>query len=89
LNQTFDNYDPKKPQTNEDYYIHPKWTDLEVKKFRKNVRRQNICVRMEMPFYSKLLEHKKMKYNIKKLKKLPKTKVKKLLPDAWFPDEDS
>lgn len=59
LNQTFDNYKPyKKEQSNEDYYIHPDWTDSEVRRFRKNVRRQNICIRHGFPFYSKDLEHK-------------------------------
>jgi len=33
------------------YFIHPKWTDAEVKQFRKNVRRQNICVRMKTEKY--------------------------------------
>lgn len=45
LDQTFDNYNPRKEQTKEDYFIHPKWTDSQVKLFRKNVRRQNIEIR--------------------------------------------
>ena len=40
-----------KKQTNYDYYIHPKWTDTLVKEFRKNVRAQNICVRMGFARY--------------------------------------
>lgn len=46
LTQTFDRYNGRlKDQTSEDYFIHPKWTDEEVKQFRKNVRRHNICIR--------------------------------------------
>ena len=58
LDRTDDNYDPrayKKGQTKEDYHIHKEtgWTDPLVRQFRKNIRRQNICVRHGFPFYSK------------------------------------
>lgn len=56
LDQLFDNYNPHKPQTSEDYYIHPKWTDQLIKTFRKNVRNQNICIRMGFAKYDKELE---------------------------------
>jgi len=62
LDQLYDNYDPRIiGQTSKDYYIHEKagWTDALVKQFRKNVRRQNICVRHGFPFYSKSFEQKK------------------------------
>ena len=86
LDQTFDNYNPKRVQTNKDYFIHLKWTDDEVKQFRKNVRRQNICVRMEFPFYSEILERKKIgKKMIKKLRNTSATRAKKMLPDVWDP----
>jgi hypothetical protein len=58
LDQTYDNYNPRKIQTSKDYYIHPKWTDQQVKQFRKNIRRQNICVRMGLSFYCRVLEQK-------------------------------
>jgi hypothetical protein len=59
LNQTFDNYNSHaKEQTNEEYFIHPKWKDWQVRKFRKIVREQNICIRMGFKKYSKELEHK-------------------------------
>lgn len=46
LNQMYDNYKSyAKRQTSEDYFIHPNWTDREVRQFRKNVRRQNIMIR--------------------------------------------
>lgn len=46
LNQTFDKYNPRaKEQTSADYYIHLTWSDSEVRLFRRNVRRHNICIR--------------------------------------------
>jgi hypothetical protein len=51
MDQTYDDYNPLKKQTITDYYIHPKWTDELVKRFRRNVRRQNICVRMGFESY--------------------------------------
>ena len=50
LNQLFDNYNPrKKSQTSEDYYIHPNWTDSQIRDFRRKVRRQNIAIRLGLP----------------------------------------
>jgi len=96
LNQMFDEFNSKKKnQTIKDYYIHTAtgWTDDLVKKFRKNVRMQNICVRHGFPFYSKDFERKK--YNkeiIKKIKKLKtfKEKIKFLKDnkiDFWIPNK--
>lgn len=56
LNQTFDRYNPRKKQTSDDYYIHPKWTDRQIKLFRKKVRQQNIMIRHGFDFYSRELE---------------------------------
>lgn len=56
LNQTYDNYNPRKEQTNEDYYIHPKWMDKQIKLFRRKVREQNIVIRHGFAFYSRELE---------------------------------
>ncbi len=56
LDQTFDNYSPhawRKGQTEKDYYIHPKWTDDQVRSFRKEVREQNIVIRHGFPEYSR------------------------------------
>jgi len=50
LDQTFDNYIPgSKPQTSADYYIHPNWTDGQVRRFRQCVRRQNIAILLDLP----------------------------------------
>ena len=56
LNQTYDNYNPRREQTSEDYYIHSKWTDKQIKLFRKKVRQQNIMIRHGFDFYSRDLE---------------------------------
>jgi hypothetical protein len=34
-----------KSQTKDEYYIHSNWTDEEIRQFRRNVRRHNICIR--------------------------------------------
>ncbi len=67
LNQTFDNYNPRGRQTNKDYYIHTRWTDRQIKLFRRKVRQQNIMIRHGFDFYSKELERlgaKKEKENL-------------------------
>ena len=88
LNQLFDNFDARNPQTKEDYFIHSRWTDTEVKAFRRNVRQHNICARHGFRFYSKILENKKVsKKKSMELRYMAKSKVKKILPDAWFPEE--
>lgn len=56
LDQTFDNYNPqawKIGQTNQDYYIHPNWTDSQIRKFRQRVREQNIMIRHGFSEYSR------------------------------------
>lgn len=102
LDRTDDNYDPrayKRGQTDMDYHIHKEtgWTDSLVRQFRKNVRRQNICVRHGFPFYSKDLERmtiskEKIKRIMKHIEKLhtkreKKKYLKKMEIDYWFPDE--
>jgi len=87
LDQIVDHYEPLKSQTSNDYFIHPKWRDDQVKAFRRNVRRQNICVRHRFPFYSKSLEHKRIKNEISlKFSEMPLSEVKRLVNDAWFPE---
>jgi hypothetical protein len=98
LNQTFDEYKPlKKNQTNRDYHIHSEagWTDALVKQFRKNVRRQNICVRHGFPFYSKGFENKTFAKEVMrkvKLLAIREEKIKylqQIKADYWLPDEIS
>jgi len=91
LDQTFDNYNPRaKEQTNEDYYIHHNWTDTQIRQFRKNVRRQNVCVRQDLRFYSRTLENKKVDKKLSlKLKQMPLEEVKGILSDFWYPNINS
>lgn len=59
LNQTFDNYNPNLlSQTNKDYYIHSNWTDEQVRQFRRDVRKHNICIRQKIGWndYSRVKE---------------------------------
>ncbi|MDD5015811.1 MAG: cobalamin-dependent protein [Atribacterota bacterium] len=56
LTQTSEQYNPREKQTNKDYYIHPRWTDRQIKSFRRKVRQQNIMIRHGFDFYSKELE---------------------------------
>lgn len=89
LDQLFDHYDPdRKGQTNADYHIHEKagWTDDLVKRFRQNVRRQNICVREGLRFYSSALERKILpQAQIGRLRKVSYTEARRVLEDAWNP----
>ncbi len=95
LNQTYDNYNPyMSEQTDKDYFIHSGWTDKQIRWFRTNIRKQNICIRHGFPFYSKILEHKKIDNGlIKKIKKLGSLEGKiELLTenniDYWFPENN-
>jgi hypothetical protein len=92
LDQLHDHYKPLRDQNSgEDYYIHPNWTDAEVKQFRKNVRKQNICNRQNLKYHSKLLESKKYytkdEYNL--IKSMSIKDAKRFLPDLWTPDQIS
>ena len=88
-----DNYSSyKKNQTSKDYYIHEEcgWTDAKVRKFRRNIRRHNICMRHEVDYHSTILERKQVpqedakKYREMTFKEI-KEKYSKELPDAWCP----
>lgn len=90
LTQLHDYYKPMKDQNNgEDYHINPNWTDAEVKQFRKNVRRQNICLRHDFPYHSKLLETKNnfSKEEFQAFKKMSIDEAGVYLPDLWVPSE--
>jgi hypothetical protein len=92
LEQVYDHYSPQKEQTIDDYYIHPNWSDNEIKQFRKNVRRQNICVRHGFAFYSNDLEQKLVDQTVtSKIKSVSPNRAKTLLnkgiiSDYWYPD---
>jgi len=91
LDQTYDYYNGKKVQTNKDYFIHEKWTDELVKQFRKNIRRQNICIRQNVIFYSTSFERMKVDKKLySRIKVMQKKEIKNYLDkrkiDYWFPD---
>ena len=50
LDRTDDKYRPgSKGQGEDEYYIHEGWTDLQVRRFRRGVRRQNIAILLDLP----------------------------------------
>ena len=93
LDATYDNYSSyKRQQTPKDYYIHEenKWTDAKIRKFRRNIRRHNICMRHEVDFHSTILERKEIpQEKAKDLRGKSYDEIKKNhskeLPDAWSP----
>ena len=95
LNATFDNYSPYKTkgQTKEDYYIHEEmdWTDQKIRKFRRNIRRHNICMRHEMDYHSTILERKHdiPQEKAKEYQRMTYDEIVKnhldIIPDAWDP----
>ena len=89
LDATDDNYSSyKKEQTSDDYYIHEEngWSDAKIRKFRRNIRRHNICMRHEVDYHSTLLERKTIpQEQAKKYREMNYDKVKNKLPDAWCP----
>ena len=56
LNQLEDHYSTRLRQNGSHYYIHKGWSDDTVKRFRRNIRKHNICVRHDRFFYSTKLE---------------------------------
>ena len=90
LDRLDDNYNPSKRmgQTNDDYHINPNWTDEEIRAFRRNVRRHNICIRHNMKYHSNKSERKKIsKEDSMRFREMEYDEVKKYLPDAWNPAE--
>ena len=87
--ETFDNYSSyKRSQGPEDYYIHEVcgWTDQKIRKFRRNIRRHNICMRHKVDYHSTILERKQVpQEEAKKYREMNYEEVKKYLPDAWSP----
>lgn len=68
LDQLYDNYNPfVKNQTSKDYYIHPKWSDAQIRQFRRNVRRQNIMIRFNFRTERQMDEWLKSKRKTSKL----------------------
>ena len=91
LDQTYDDYDPRKSkQTNEEYYTHKEfgWTDNLIRTFRSNIRKQNICIRQDIEYYSADMKRRRISKDLTvKYKKSSYEEAKKYLADAWNPDE--
>ncbi|MGL4669101.1 MAG: hypothetical protein ACRCVG_00690 [Methanobacteriaceae archaeon] len=88
LNIIKDNYNPAKKngQGERDYYIHPNWTDSDVRLYRRNIRRHNICVRLGTKYHSSISERKKIpKEKAKIYRHMDYDEGKKYLNDAWNP----
>lgn len=89
LDSIKDNYNPAKRngQSKNEYFIHPNWSDKAIRKFRRNVRRHNICIRHGTDYHSSLMERKIIPQDIsRKLRKLAYEDVdKNIIPDAWTP----
>lgn len=78
----------KKNQTNEDYYIHPNWSDIEIKKFNQNVRRHNMCLRFGTLFHSRKMQYKKVSKELSNFcRKMTPEEASKYLDDVWNPAE--
>ena len=99
LNQTYDRYNGQKFRTGQngrDYHIHREsgWTDQKIRTFRKHIRRQNICVRLGIQFYSNEIERSYLnnyvrdelielaKYNYKNIEEI----LNSLKIQYWFPE---
>lgn len=91
-----DNYSSyKREQGPEDYHIHTEsgWTDAKVRKFRRNIRRHNICMRHEMEYHSTILERKTNipKEEAKLYQRMSYDEIVKnysdIIPDAWNPKD--
>lgn len=87
LDMLSDNYKPYTiSQTNEDYYIHPLWTDKQNRTFRRHVRRTNIAIRQNMPFYSYKIESKQISKNIiDKVRNMSAEEASKYISDIYDP----
>lgn len=89
LDQLHDHYIGKcKSQTGDKYFIHPNWTDSQIRQFNRNVRQHNASVRYRTLYYSSKVEHKKIGLDLhRKVRKGKYTEVLKYLDDAWNPNE--
>lgn len=89
LNQLFDNYHGLcKNLTNDDYYIHPNWTHDGVKKFNRNVRRHNQCIRFKCKYHSAKMQYKKVSKELSNLcRKMTPEEASEYLDDVWNPAE--
>ena len=86
-----DGYNPhKKRQGPDEYYIHKNWSDEEVRQFRRNVRRHNICIRHNMKYHSRQAEIKKISKEESMLIRdmdADEAMATGIIDDAWDPSK--
>ena len=91
LDMLTDGYNPhKKKQNSDEYYIHKNWSDEEIRQFRRNVRRHNICIRHGMNYHSRMAELKKIsKEDSMRIRDMTFEDVVAdgVIDDAWNPAE--
>lgn len=87
LDRTSENYYPlRENQTTEEYYIHPNWTDYEVKMFSRNVRGHNSCLRWDMSWHSYDYENRRIpKDMMKELRNATPLEASRHLPKVYDP----
>lgn len=87
LDQLFDHYNGRrKHQTSKDYYIHPNWSHKELKRFNRNVKCHNICIRFNSKFHSNKMEYNKLSEELaRKVRYMEYDEAKEYLDDAWNP----
>ena len=91
LNRFTDGYNPhKRSQGEDEYYVHDNWSDREVRQFRRNVRRHNICIRHNMQYHSRQAEIKKIsKEDSMYIRNMTAEEAMAtgIIDDAWDPSE--
>lgn len=91
LEDLSDGYNPhKRKQYPYEYHIHNGWSDKEVRQFRRNVRRHNICIRHNMHYHSREAELKKIsKEESLRIRHMTFEEVKAdgAVSDAWDPSK--
>ena len=87
LDQLYDYYNGrKKHQTSDDYYIHPNWTHQQIKRFNRNVKLHNTCIRFNTSFWARDIAYKKIpSEESAKLINLSYDEVTNYLDDVWNP----
>ena len=103
LNRIVDRYSGQKVkygQSGKDYHIHTSagWTDRKVRKFRSNIRRQNMCLRFKFPFYTTVIERNILNKTVTKnliyiARNFPKDELIPILNAMkipyWFPESNN
>ena len=100
LNQTHDRYNGQQfrsGQNGRDYHIHRTagWTDKKIRLFRKHIRRQNICIRTRISFYSNDIERSSLNKYVRDVlieiaNNYPREEAEPILNQLkipyWFPE---